>query len=77
MVDLATRRRPGRPAEYDLRHFEEVARVYRAAVAEARKPTRAVQQHFRVSVSLAGKWVHLARNRYGLLPKTTPGRANG
>jgi transposase-like protein len=75
--DAARFSRPGRPAKYDRRHFEEVARVYQAAVAEGRKPTRAVQRQFDVSASQAARWVHIARHQYGLLPPTSSGRASG
>jgi hypothetical protein len=76
----ATRRRGGPPPKYGPEHFAEVARVYREAYSNNRKPTRAVAQHFTrklrhgVSESAAAKWVFRCRN-LGLLPQTTRGKA--
>ncbi len=48
----------------------------RAAQLEG-KPTKAVQEHFNVSKSLAAKWVSKCRNELGLIPPTTRGRSSG
>lgn len=48
-------------------HLQEVADIYRGALAESEPPTRAVQLHFDVSHSTAAKWVGKARDQ-GFLP---------
>ncbi|MET9876540.1 hypothetical protein ABZZ36_18225 [Actinacidiphila glaucinigra] len=48
-------------------HLREVATVYSEALENDDPPTRAVQQHFRVSHSTAAKWVGQAR-KGGMLP---------
>lgn len=60
---------------HGLDHYEEVARVYLAA--KARRPTKAVMDHFNVERSTANKWVERARHDYGLLAPTTPGKPSG
>lgn len=55
----------GRPP-LPLSHFEEVARVYRAATS---KPTKAVAAHFDRSPATAAKWVMRCR-QLELLPPT-------
>jgi len=69
--------RPGRPPVRDRRSYEEVARVYQAAYARGRAPTRAVAEQFGVSQAQAAKLVRTARHRYGLLAAAGQGRAAG
>jgi hypothetical protein len=57
-------------------HFEEVARVYSEAMATNKKPTRAVQRHFRIGYSTAAAWVRRARDD-DFLPPTSAGVATG
>lgn len=68
-------RPPGRPPLYGREHFEQVASVYLEALAEGRPPTGAVAEKFMVSRSAAAKWVSTARERWGLLPRTSKGRS--
>jgi hypothetical protein len=67
--------RRGRKPQYGLEHFEAVANVYRKAQMQRKPPTEAVAEWGNVNTSTAAKWVSRARNEYGLLPKTTQGRA--
>lgn len=66
-----------RRRSHDLAHWEEVARVYSEAWKAGIVPPReAVRQHFHISASMAGKWIHkLRREPLCLLPPTTPGKA--
>jgi hypothetical protein len=57
----------------DRGHFERVAAIYRQAAQQGLNPTQEVQRQLNASYSSATKWVGIARNRYGLLPKTRPG----
>jgi hypothetical protein len=66
--------RRGRPPLYGPEHYAEVARVYRAAFAENRTPTRIVARHFKVTPTTAAKWVARCRE-LGLLPPTSRGKA--
>lgn len=52
--------------------YEQVARVYRQAWMDGRRPTRAVAEHFTISDSAAAKRVMRAR-KAGLLPPTDKG----
>jgi hypothetical protein len=72
MLASGPRRRPGRRPTDDDR-LEQVAEVYRAAVALGEPPTMAVHTKLSVSRSHAGRLVHQARGR-GFLGKTRPGR---
>jgi hypothetical protein len=65
----------GRPPKYGPEHFVEVARVYREAYGERRRPTRAVAKHFKTTPAAAAKWVARCRS-LRLLPKTSRGKAS-
>ena len=67
--------RPGRKPIYGPEHFKKVAAVYRKAERERQPPTKAVADWGKVNRSTANKWVGRARNEFGLLPKTTQGKA--
>lgn len=75
--DAGSLRGPGRPPVYSREHFENVADIYREALAEGRPPTQAVATRFGVSASAAAKWVATARYTWGLLPRTSKGRSVG
>jgi hypothetical protein len=56
--------RPHRGKKLSDVHLREVAKVYRAALKDAKpKPTKAVQQHFYTARANAGRWVAEARRR--------------
>jgi hypothetical protein len=70
-------RRPGRRPLYGLDHFEEVARIYRDAIADLDPaPRRRVKERMNTSLSNAAKWIARCRE-LGLLPPTSPGQAKG
>jgi hypothetical protein len=72
------RGRPGRVKPQDSQHFRAVAAVYKAALRDPgrRQPTTTVMRHWNVSYSTASKWVRRAREDFGYLPPTSPGRAS-
>jgi len=77
--DSASKRTTRRGSRMPDSHLQEVARVYREALAAKKPPVQAVQRHFRVggrpvSRSTAGRWVFEARRR-GFLGPTQPGQA--
>ncbi len=55
--------------------FEEVSDVYRRAYAAGEAPICAVADYFGISHAAAARWVSASRYDYGLLPKTSRGRA--
>jgi len=67
------RKRGGRRPEHD---YQQIASVYQAAWVRGDLPTKAVQDHFKLSPSAAAKAVHRARQQ-GLLPRTERGVAKG
>jgi hypothetical protein len=69
-------KRRGRPPYLDREHFQEVARIYSAALGRGVSPLAAVAEAMHVSTSTASKWATGAR-RLGLLPPTVPGKATG
>jgi hypothetical protein len=58
-------------------HFVKVARTYQDAYRKGANPTQTVAKTFQVSKSTAAKWVHRCRTEFGLLPKTSRGKAVG
>lgn len=52
--------------ELSLGHYDQVAAVYRGALATGRPPTKAVATHFGIPASRAATWVRRAR-KYGRL----------
>lgn len=56
---------------YSDEHLSEVANIWREG-AKSGRPTAAVEAHFTVPRSTAGRWVARARAA-GHLPPTTPG----
>jgi hypothetical protein len=54
-------------------HLQEVAEVYRRAIAEGIPPKKAVSAELRASISTAGRWISLARQQ-GILGRTLPGK---
>lgn len=56
--------------------FEEVARVYREALADGQRPVKAVAAQFRISEPSASNLVHKVRAA-GFLPPTSPGVPQG
>lgn len=72
--DVARSNKGGRPPQYPMEHWREVARVYREAYANNRTPTRAVARHWEKQQSTAAKWVARCREM-GLLPATSKGKA--
>lgn len=66
----------GRPREYGIDHYREVARVYSVAFDLRQSPRLAVQRHFGRPAATASRWIGTAR-QLGLLPPTEPGTAKG
>lgn len=69
----------GRPRKYGLSHFADVAAVYNEADRiPGTWPTKAVKEHFKVSPSLAAKWVSECR-KLGLVKPATqrPSKSSG
>lgn len=66
--------RLGRRRAHDLEHYRAVAETYRAAVEVGEPPVVAVAEHFDTSPETARRWVHVARNRHGLLPAVRRGQ---
>jgi hypothetical protein len=54
-------------------HYREVAASYTAAFAAHRSPLAEIAERWGVNKNTAARWVHVARNKHGLLPPTTPG----
>jgi hypothetical protein len=68
-------KRTGRPPKFGPEHYRVVAEIYRAALAAGSSPVQSVAEHFDASPQTARRWVHLARNRHGLLPAVRRGQA--
>lgn len=67
---------PGRPPDYDVDHWREVAKTYLEAYGQGKPPTRAVAKKYQRAISTASTWVGKCRE-LGLLPPTERGRARG
>lgn len=65
----------GRPAKYGQAHWENVARVYREALAAGTRPNVAIADHFAVPLTTARKWSARCRTEFQTLGSTRPGRA--
>ncbi len=74
--EIAARGRRG-VKDKGLHHYQEVAKVYNAAVISRQPPTKAVQEHWKEDYETAKRWVNTARHKYGLLPLTQAGKARG
>lgn len=67
-------RRPSRRRPSTRKNMEEVARVYKEAMAAGRNPTQAVaDQLANGNYNTAKRWVRIARHEYELLPLTRQG----
>jgi hypothetical protein len=65
----------GRPV-YDSAHWEAVRDAYKEhSLDGSPSPTADVAGDFDVDYSTAAKWISRLRNEFGMLPKTTQGKA--
>jgi len=56
-------------------HYEQVAKIYREAVAAGERPTKAVRDALHVASSTAGRYVMEARNRHFLGEAPSSGKS--
>jgi hypothetical protein len=74
LLPPSKRGRPGRKPGRDQAFFEELARDYRRWSGD--EPAKRIAAKWKVSRATARTWIHTARHKLGLLPKTEPGRGS-